>query len=109
MPERRRFPPPWSFEDPDPKLQQQCFIVRDRKGQALAYVYFEEELGRRAAAKLLTRDEARRIAANVAKLPKLLPRTSSLVPPENPGHKACSQSRTRRARMFASVLVLRCS
>jgi hypothetical protein len=31
--------------------------VRDRGGQALAYVYFEEEPGRRAAAKLLTKDE----------------------------------------------------
>jgi hypothetical protein len=31
----------------------------------LAYVYFEEEPGRRAAAKLLTRDEAGRIATNI--------------------------------------------
>jgi hypothetical protein len=29
-------------------LQQQCYIVRDGKGQALTYVYFEEEPGRPA-------------------------------------------------------------
>jgi hypothetical protein len=58
---QRRFPPPWSVEE-----QAACFVVRDHNGQQLAYVYFEDEPGRRSAAKLLTRYEARRIAANIA-------------------------------------------
>jgi hypothetical protein len=53
----RRFPPPWTVEE-----TALCFIVRDHSGQALAFVYFEEKPSRRAAANLLTRDEARRIA-----------------------------------------------
>jgi hypothetical protein len=50
----RRFPSPWSIED-----NSACFIVKAQSGQALAYVYYEEEPGRRSAANLLTRDEAR--------------------------------------------------
>ncbi len=66
--ERRRFPPPWIIDE----ANDACFIVMDATRQALGYFHFEEEPGRRSAAKLLTRDEARRLAVNFAKLPKLL-------------------------------------
>jgi hypothetical protein len=67
MPSARRFPPPWSIEE-----SSACFIVRDNDKQALAYVYYEEEPGRRSSAKLLTRDEAFLIAVNIAKVGRSL-------------------------------------
>jgi endo-1,4-beta-D-glucanase Y len=63
-------PAAWTVED----RNDACFIVKDKNGYALAYVYYEEESGRRSAANLMTKDEARRIAANVAKLPDLVRR-----------------------------------
>ena len=86
MPDRR-FPLAWSVEE-----RPACYILNDANGQPLAYVYSEEEPGRRTAAKLMT-PTRRRIAVNIAKLPDLLARCPdagvrrywplSVVPAEN--------------------------
>jgi hypothetical protein len=47
-------------------------VTRGSNSFAVAYVYFESEPGRRAAAHLMTKDEARKVAAGIAKLPDLL-------------------------------------
>jgi hypothetical protein len=69
MIEPRRFPPPWTIVELGTR-----FTVKDGNGIALASIYFEGEPGQTEAPNLLTKDEARRIAANITKLPGLLAR-----------------------------------
>jgi hypothetical protein len=47
-------------------------VVRDASGQALAVIYSRKTEVEARQANVLTPDEARRIAANIARLPELL-------------------------------------
>ena len=58
--DRHRFPLPWYVEE-----APSCFVVRDHIGQAFAHFYRDDN----PSATLLTPEEARRIAANIARLP----------------------------------------
>jgi hypothetical protein len=63
----RRFPTPWTAE-----RIPGGYVVKDATGQSLAYVYARDTKAQADTAKVLTMDEARRVASNIAKLPTLL-------------------------------------
>jgi hypothetical protein len=69
MPGQRRFPAPWRAEK-----MPGGYVVRDANDQALSYVYSRANEAEAMQAKVLTENEARRIATNIAKLPALLGR-----------------------------------
>jgi len=66
-PSTRRFPPPWTVEE-----IPGGYKVKDANGQSLAYIYGRETRADADTANVLTMDEARRIARNIAKLPNYL-------------------------------------
>lgn len=68
----RRFPAPWVMEE-----DEDCFRVRDASGFSLCCIVHRQDLHDRPyqyADEFLTRDEARRIAKAISKLPELLKR-----------------------------------
>jgi hypothetical protein len=66
-PPRRRFMRPWKVIKHDDSYE-----VQDAVGLSLASVYFDDEKIPRSSARRLSKDEARRIAAQIARLPTLL-------------------------------------
>ena len=62
-----RFPAPWTVDE----YRGLSYVVRDANNFPVAYVYYESGPGRRSA-NLMTKDEARKIAAGFAMLPDLL-------------------------------------
>ena len=75
----RRFPPPWRAD----KIPGGGYVVQDANGQKLAYIYSRATEAEALQAKVLTTDEARRIAIilrpfgkasglRIARLPELL-------------------------------------
>jgi hypothetical protein len=74
-------------------------------------VYYEEERGRRTTANLLTKDEARRIAENIVKLPELSGRpqyqlrvVTSASSTTTPNLISSSLIRTARPRPWTVIL-----
>jgi len=63
----RRFPPPWTVIE-----NAESFWVKDAAGQTVGWFYFRADPLVAKMAGVLTKDEARRMAVNFARLPQLL-------------------------------------
>ena len=71
-----RFPPPWTVHH-----NEDAYWVEDASGQRFAYCYFRDAQSIGSGVHYMTRDGARRIACNVAKLPQLIKRLAVLSNP----------------------------
>jgi hypothetical protein len=65
MVEQRKLERPWMVEETN-----SAYIVRTANHLVVSLIYFDNELRRRGFN--LTKDEARRVAKNIARLPDLL-------------------------------------
>jgi arginine utilization protein RocB len=73
----RRLLRPWSVVE-----HQESFEVRTANGLTISFCYFDDDRSRREMTQRLTKDEARRAAANIAKLPELLRMAKGIDPGE---------------------------
>jgi hypothetical protein len=62
-----RLETPWELVELDA-----CYKVQSANGHGIAYIYYDDNPIRRDLQKQLTKDEARRVASNIRKLPELL-------------------------------------
>lgn len=61
------FAKPWKLEE-----RGESFVVEDAAGVTLAYIYFEDEPTRRSFAKRLSKNDARKMAQQILRLPQLV-------------------------------------
>jgi hypothetical protein len=61
------FGKPWKLVEHD-----ESFEVKDAAGRHLAFVYFEDEPTRRRMTRRLSKDDARRMAQQIIRLPQLV-------------------------------------
>jgi len=65
-PTTRRFPASWTAVE-----LEEAFRIEDANGFPLAYVYFADDPERRSVTGRMSKDEARRIAVNIAAIPEM--------------------------------------
>jgi hypothetical protein len=61
------FAKPWKLAE-----HKESFVIENAAGQPLCYLYHEDEPGRRNVTRRLTREDARTLAIQIAKLPETL-------------------------------------
>ena len=74
---RRPFAKPWKIEE-----QGESFQIGDAAGRILAHVYFDDEPTRRNFSKRLSKDDARRMAQQILRLPELVRIAKGIDPSE---------------------------